>query len=79
MTLKIITSKEFESEIKKIVAEKREISMIDAILFFCEERKIEIETAAGLVTTRMKTAIEAEAIKSRMLKNNKARLPLNDE
>lgn len=78
MSLNILTGKEFESEIKKIIREKSPISMIDAVLLFCEQRQIEIETAASLINTRMKSVIEGEAIKSRLIKTGKARLPIDD-
>jgi hypothetical protein len=50
--------------------------MIEAVLLFCEERNLEIETAAGLITPKMKASIEGEAIKSRMITINRARLPI---
>lgn len=79
MSLNILTPKEFESHIKKLVIEKYPITMIEAVLLFCEERNIEIETAAGLITPKMKASIEAEAIKARMITVNRARLPIEEE
>lgn len=73
--LKILSSKEFESEIKNIMKTKC-INIIDAIVHFCEQRGIEIETAASLVSPRLKSEIEAEAISSRMIISKKARLPI---
>jgi hypothetical protein len=74
--LKILTQKEFEDSIKCIVKEKRLTSIIDAIVLYCESNKIEIETAASLITPRMKSLIESEAIKNKMIKSKKARLPI---
>jgi hypothetical protein len=76
MSLNILTPKEFEAHIKKLVIEKHPITMIEAVLLFCEERNLEIETAAGLITPKMKASIEGEAIKSRMITINRARLPI---
>lgn len=73
--LKILTSIEFESRIKCIM-ESKEATMIEAIIMYCEDHKIEVETAASLVTPRMKVSIENEAIKSRMIVGAKAKLPL---
>lgn len=74
--LKILTQKEFENNIKNIVKEKKITSIIDAIVFYCEKNKIEIETAASLITPRMKSLIESEAIKTKMIKSKKAKLPI---
>lgn len=78
MNLKILTQKEFEQEIKKIQREKHPITMIDAILEFCSERNLEIETAASLITPRMKSTIEGEAMKINMIAP-KARLPIEED
>lgn len=73
--LKILNSKEFESEIRSIMNSKT-LSIIDAIVHFCEQRNIEVETAASLVSPRLKSEIEAEAIAARMIISKKARLPI---
>ena len=77
MSLNILTAKEFESQIKRIIVDKHPITMIDAIVLYCQEKNLEIETAAKLITPRMKCTIEGEAIKSRMIKTGKARLPID--
>lgn len=79
MNLKILTQKEFENEIKKIVKEKHPITTLDAVLLFCEQKNLEVETAASLVTPKMKAAIENDAIKAKMIVSNKARLPFDEE
>lgn len=78
MNLNILTSKEFERHITGIMREKHPITMIDAIVLYCEEKNIEIETAAALVSPRMKSKIETEAMDSNMIMR-KARLPLEDD
>jgi hypothetical protein len=78
MNLNILTSKEFERHITSIMREKQPITMIDAIVLYCEEKNIEIETAAALVSPRMKSRIETEAMDSNMI-TKKARLPLEDD
>jgi hypothetical protein len=79
MNLKILTTKEFELEIKKILKEKQPITTLDAVLLFCEQKGLEVETAASLISPKMKSVIEGEAIKARMITNAKARLPIDDE
>ena len=78
MNLKILTSKEFENEIKSLIREKFPISMLDVVLLYCEQTNIEVETAASLITPRMKSTIEGEAIKARLITTGKARLPIDD-
>lgn len=77
-TLRILTQKEFEGAIKEIMKIKAPISMIDAILHFCEQTNVEVETAAALISTKMKGVIENEAIKQNLIHNKHARLPLED-
>lgn len=78
MSLKILTQKEFEAEIKQIQIKKHPITMIDAILEYCTIKNIEVETAATLITPRMKSSIEGEAMKLKMIAP-KARLPIEVE
>jgi ethanolamine utilization cobalamin adenosyltransferase len=54
------------------------ITMIDAILEYCSDKNIEVETAATLITPRMKSMIEGEAMKLKMIAQ-KARLPIEEE
>ena len=78
MNLKILTQKEFEAEIKQIQRDRFPITMIDAIIEYCTIKNIEVETAASLITPRMKSAIEGEAMKLKMIAP-KARLPIEVE
>lgn len=73
--LKILSSKEFETEVKLAMKEKS-MGIIDAIIHLCEQRGIEIETAASLISPRLKSEVESEAIASRMIISKKARLPI---
>jgi hypothetical protein len=74
--LNILSSKEFETKIKELMKEKSPITMIDAVVLYCEKNNIEIETAASLVTSKMKHVIEAEAIKGKMITTKNAKLPI---
>jgi hypothetical protein len=78
MNLNILTSKEFEAEIKELIKKKTPISMLDAVLLYCEQKNLEIETIASLVTPKMKSIIESDAIKERLFSKQKARLPIDD-
>lgn len=74
--LNILTPKEFENRIKDLMKEKSPITMIDAIVLFCEQNNLEIETAASLISSKMKNVIESEAIKSKMIVTKHAKLPI---
>lgn len=73
--LKILTAKEFEVKIKTIMKDSS-LTMIESIVHFCQLNNLEIETAASLISPRMKSEIESEAISSRMIISKKARLPI---
>ena len=77
-SLRILSQKEFETSIKEIMEVKHPISMIDAILLFCEQTNVEVETAAALISNKMKGVIENEAIKQNLIHNKHARLPIED-
>lgn len=74
--LNILTPKEFENRIKELMKEKSPITMIDAIVLFCEKNNLEIETAASLISSKMKNVIESEAIKGKMITTKNAKLPI---
>tara|TARA_Y100001937_G_C7112510_1_gene328409 strand:- start:569 stop:805 length:237 start_codon:yes stop_codon:yes gene_type:complete len=77
MSLNILTQKEFEQGVREIYRDKQPITMLDSILLFCEQKGIEVETAASLIPSKMKSLLETEAIKSRLIINkNKAKLPI---
>lgn len=73
--LRILNAKEFEVEIKGLM-KARMMTMIDAVIHYCDQRGLEVETAASLISPRMKSEIETEAIASRMIISKKARLPI---
>ena len=59
--------REFSAIIEKIVAEKK-IGYMDAVLFHCEETGFEVEIAATLLTTPLKSKISDEAQAANMIK-----------
>ena len=74
--LNILSLKEFENSIKELMKTKAPISMIDAIILFCEQQNLEIETAASLISGKMKNVLESEAIKDKMVVPKNAKLPI---
>jgi len=71
-----MNSKEFSLKIESIVKEKR-ISYMDAVILYCEENDIDLETAKPLVSKSLKEKIKLEATNKRMLKYPKCgQLPI---
>jgi len=60
--LNIKTPKEFAKEIEDLVW-KHDIDYIDAVVFYCEQNNLEIETAASLIkmNDHVKTMVQTEA------------------
>jgi len=58
----IKTPTDFMIEIEKIVIEKR-VNYIDAVILFCEQRGMEVETAATLIkgSAKMKAKVQNDA------------------
>lgn len=65
----------FSMKIEQVVKDKR-ISYFDAVLWYCEQNEIEIETGAKLINTIIKKKIEAEASEMNVLKEKTAKLPV---
>ena len=72
-----MNSKEFSLIIEGVVKEKRPISYMDAIIWYCEENDIEIETTSRLISKSLKEKIQVEAMNANMLKIEKGgKLPV---
>ena len=74
MTLNILTRTTFSVIIEKLVCEKK-ISYMDAIVHYCENNELEVESAAKLINTIIKSKIECEAQELNFLPKT-AKLPL---
>jgi hypothetical protein len=72
-----MNSKEFSLMIEGIVKEKRPITYMDAIVWYCESNKIEIETVTRLISKNLKEKIKEEALNANLLKEKRgAKLPV---
>ena len=72
-----MNSKEFSLIIEGVVKEKRPITYMDAIIWYCEQNNIEIETTSRLISKSLKEKIQVEAMNANMLKVEKGgKLPL---
>ena len=67
-----MNSKEFSLIIENVVKEKRPMTYIDAIVWYCDENNIEVETAARLLSKSLKEKIQLEAQEKNLLKIKKA-------
>jgi uncharacterized protein YdhG (YjbR/CyaY superfamily) len=66
----------FSMEIEEIVYMK-DVSYMDAIILFCEEKGFEIEMAAKLISGALKSKVKLEAEELNFLpRSNTAKLPL---
>jgi len=73
--VEIMNTQAFSMKIEQVVKDKR-IGYFDAVLWYCEEHEIEIETGAKLINTIIKKKIEAEASDMNCLKEKSAKLPV---
>ena len=63
-----MNSKEFSLIIEGVVKDKRPITYMDAILWYCEENQIEVETIGRLISKALKEKIQVEASKANLIK-----------
>ena len=72
-----MNSKEFSLIIEGVVKDKRPITYMDAIIWYCEQNNIEIETTSRLISKSLKEKIQVEAMNANMLKVEKGgKLPV---
>jgi hypothetical protein len=63
-----MNSKEFSLIIEGVVRDKRPITYMDAIILYCEENQIEVETVGRLISKSLKEKIQVEASKANLIK-----------
>jgi hypothetical protein len=72
-----MNSKEFSLIIEGVVKELRPITYMDAIIHYCEQNKIEVETVGRLISKSLKEKIQVECTNANLLKGDKSgKLPL---
>jgi len=73
---RFLCPQKFAQEIETIVKDS-EINYIDAIIHYCEENNIEIETITKLISKPLKEKLKNDAIELNFLKKStRAKLPL---
>ena len=63
-----MNSKEFSLIIEGVVKDKRPITYMDAIIWYCEQNQIEVESVGRLISKALKEKIQVEASKANLIK-----------
>ena len=63
-----MNSKEFSLIIEGVVKDKRPITYMDAIIWYCEQNKIEVESVGRLISKALKEKIQVEASKANLIR-----------
>jgi hypothetical protein len=67
----------FAQEIEALVQTNADMNYIDAIIYFCEQNNIDVESVPKLISKPLKEKIKYEAMELNFLKrSSRARLPL---
>ena len=56
-----MNSVKFYHQIELIKREKKDMSYMDAVVYYCEQNEIEIETVGKFISKTLKEKIESEA------------------
>ena len=63
-----MNSKEFSLIIEGVVKDKRPITYMDAIIWYCEQNQIEVESVGRVISKALKEKIQVEASKANLIK-----------
>ena len=74
---KFLCQTKFTKDIENLVKSDPDFNYIDAIVYYCDENKIELESVPKLISKPLKEKLKAEAMDLNFLKRTShARLPL---
>ena len=77
MESKFFCPARFAEEIETLVLENKDINYIDAIVHFCEQNSIDVESVPKLISKPLKEKLKYEAQELNfMKKTSRAKLPL---
>ena len=71
--IKMLTPETFNLDVKQLSAK---MPVMDAILFYCEQNKLEYETVASLISTDLKRLLRKEAEELNFIPTT-SKLPIN--
>lgn len=74
---KFLGPAKFAQEIERIVLENNDLNYIDAIVVFCEQNSIDLESVPKLISKPLKEKLKYNAMELNFLKrSSRAKLPL---
>ena len=77
MESKFFCPTKFAQEIETLVLENKDMNYIDAIVFFCDQNSIDVESVPKLISKPLKDKIKRDAQELNfMKKSSRAKLPL---
>ena len=77
MESKFFCPTRFAEEIETLVLENKDMNYIDAIVHFCEQNSIDVESVPKLISKPLKEKIKYEAQELNFLKrSSRAKLPI---
>ncbi len=77
MESKFFCPTRFAQEIETLVLENKDMNYIDAIVFFCDQNSIDVESVPKLISKPLKDKIKRDAQELNfMKKSSRAKLPL---
>ena len=77
MESKFFCPAKFAQEIETLVLENNDMNYIDAIVFFCDQNSIDVESVPKLISKPLKDKIKRDAMELNfMKKSSRSKLPL---
>ena len=77
MASKFFCPAKFAENIESLVLENKDMNYIDAIVFFCEQNNIDVESVPKLISKPLKEKIKYDAQQLNfMKKTSRAKLPI---
>ena len=74
---KFLCQTRFTQDIEDLVKNNKDLNYIDAIVHYCDENKIEVDSVSKLISKPLKEKIKAQATELNFLKRtSRAKLPL---
>ena len=77
MASKFFCSARFAEEIEKLVLLNKDMNYIDAIVFFCDQNNLDVESVPKLISKPLKEKIKCDAQELNFMKRTtRAKLPV---
>ncbi len=74
---KFLCQNKFTQDIEDLVKNNKDLNYIDAIVHYCDENKIEVDSVSKLISKPLKEKIKGQAMELNFLKRtSRAKLPL---